>query len=84
MGEIYFRKKQYYEALKEFRKTQVRSSVDPETLGQETLKAGECWKFLGNPTFAKIEWEAVLRKFPNQKLVAQARDLLGSLNSEKK
>ena len=83
MGEIYFRKKQYYEALKEFRKTQVRKQVDNETLAQATLKAGECWRYMGNPTFARIEWEAVMRKFPDNKLALTAKDLLGSLNREK-
>ena len=83
MGEVYYRKKQYFEALKEFRKTQVKKNVDAETLGQATLRAGECWKLLGNPTFARIEWEAVSRKFPEQKLGNQAKDFLGALDEAK-
>ena len=79
MGEIYFRKKQYYEALKEFRKTQVRGGVDEETLGQATLRAGECWNLLGNPTFAKIEWGAAYRKFPKTKISQLAQDKIGEL-----
>ena len=61
MGEIYFRRRQFPEAIIEFRK--VARYQKGDRLADAYLRVGESQQKLGNYRAALIEFEAVRRRF---------------------
>jgi TolA-binding protein len=61
-GEIYFHKRDFQEAINEFRK--VGKYPKGDRLAAAHLRIGECQQNLGNVRAALIEFEAVRRRYP--------------------
>jgi TolA-binding protein len=62
MGEIYFHKRQFQEAVNEYRK--VSRFQKGDRLADAYLRVGESQQRLGNFRAALIEFEAVRRRYP--------------------
>jgi TolA-binding protein len=77
LGEIYFRKRQFSEAIAEFRK--VAKYQKGDRLPDAFLRLGEAQKLLGNYREALIEFEAVRRRFPKTPQYDQALSLIDDL-----
>jgi TolA-binding protein len=83
VGEIYFRKRQFPEAIAEFRK--VLKFRKGDRVADAFLRVGESQMRLGNSRAALIEFEAVRRNFPKSEFHDRAvMAIEGLLNPEKK
>lgn len=73
VGEVYYRRRQFQLALEEYSKIPGMKNPGLDKISEAGLRMGECWIGLGDKTRAKIEWEAVLRKFPDSPAASAAR-----------
>jgi TolA-binding protein len=73
MGEIYFRMRDFKRAILEFQKVARNHKSRSDRIAETGLRLGECWKNLNENEKARIEWEAVVRRFENSKAAQEAR-----------
>ncbi len=82
IGEIYFRKRQFSEALNEFRK--VGKYKKGNRVADAHLRMGEAHQRTGNLRAALVEFEAVRRSFPKSEHHDRAEVFIdGLLNPER-
>ncbi len=72
LGEIYFKQRNFSLALAELKKVLNSKSQNNDRIADSGVLMGECWKFLKEPQKARIEWEAVTRRFPNSPAAKKA------------
>ncbi len=73
LGNIYFNARKFELALKEYEMILKFKNKKLDRLADAGLKIGECWNSLKEPKKARIEWEAVLRRFPNSEAAQKAQ-----------
>ena len=76
IGEIWFRRRKFEMALEEFRKVLNYGAETADRVGDAAVRMGECWVALNKVDRARVEWEAVLRKFPKSEAGTRAGTLL--------
>lgn len=81
IAEIYFHQRQFAEARKEFEKVyRYQGTVlAAEIVAKSGLRLGECSIKIGKIEEARIEWEAVLRKYPKTEAAKTAQLHLAGL-----
>jgi len=79
MGELFFRQRKYEEAINEYLKVHKFGLSGNEKAPWASLKVGESWYQLKHLDRAKIEWQAVRRKFPNSEAAEVARSHLAGV-----
>lgn len=76
LGEILFRQRRYQQALGEFLKVKDLLSGKSPKIPFAYVRIGECRQRLGQPVQAQIEWNAVIRRFPQSPAANEAKILL--------
>lgn len=83
IGEIAHRQRNYTGALIELRKVSDLPDLrEKKATAKASLLMGDCLLRLGHPREAKIEWDAVLRRFPKGPEAERAQIFLSGLDSE--
>ena len=81
LAEVYFRQRQFHTALEEFSKIPTMRNSGLDKVPDAGLRMGECWLSLGDKQKSRIEWEAVLRKYPKSPAASAARLRLAGIGS---
>ncbi len=80
VGEIFYREKDFKEALRDFE--ELLAAVPSGTKTADVLlKIGLCQRALGDEAGARLTWERLIREHPNSAASRQARTLLRRLRS---
>lgn len=79
IGEIFYRQRKYAEALHELQKVKDLLKGGSQRTPDAFVKIGECHLKLGKTDRARIEWNAVKRRFPGTAAALQADVLLKGL-----
>lgn len=79
IGEIFFRQRKYAEALHELQKVKDLLKGESQKTPDAFVKIGECHLKLGSIDRARIEWNAVKRRFAGTPAALQADVLLKGL-----
>jgi TolA-binding protein len=79
LAETHFGRREYDTALIEYRKVLKYNARTTERLADATIRAGECLLKLGKVEEARIEWEAVRRRFPASSAARRADEFLAGL-----
>lgn len=79
LGELLFKQRKYQEAAGEFSKVYKYGTLGVEKAPWASIKIGECWYQLKMYDRARIEWEAVRRKFPNSEASDAAHSRLAGV-----
>ncbi len=76
MGEVFFRRKQYNDAIEYYRKIIKLGSQKTKRIEDAVVRVGECLDAQGKTDEAIVEWEALLRRFPKSAGAVRANELL--------
>lgn len=76
LGEVLFRQRRYRQALDEYLKVKDVMNGKSPKIPFAYLRIGECHQRLGDTERAKIEWNAVIRRFPETPAAEKARIFL--------
>ena len=76
IGEIYFNRREYSTALNALQKAIKMASVSADVMGMAAVRAGECHQKLNSLFNARVEWEAVRRRFSGTEAAQRAQNLL--------
>jgi TolA-binding protein len=79
IGDLYFRRRKFDVALREFRKVLDYGITKSDRIADAGVRMGECFVQLREPERAQIEWEAVRRRFPKTEAAARAGLLVAGL-----
>lgn len=79
VAEVYFRQRKFREALDEYAKVRALSGEKGVKIPYAILRKGECFHKLGENVKAQIEWNALVRRYPDSPAAGQARVLLKGL-----
>jgi TolA-binding protein len=80
LGDLRFGARRFAEAITEYQKVIASKQSSNEQRGRASLQIGRCHVQLNQPTWAKIEFSAVLRRFPKHELGKDAAKELGGLS----
>ena len=78
IAEIYFQKRNYSQALTEYRKVFRIPESSSNYWADATLRAGDCLEKMGYLPQARVEWSAVVRRFPRTTAAQTAEGKLRS------
>ena len=81
IAEIFFRKRNYAQALKEYRKIYRTPESSSDRWPDATLRSGDCLAKLGLNAQARVEWSAVVRRFPRSEAARAASAQLAGQGS---
>jgi TolA-binding protein len=77
VGHLYSKQRNFLVAAIEFEKVFVYK--DSDRLAEAAVELGQAWTKLGQSERARIEFEAVLRRYPKSDAASQAKVLLAGL-----
>lgn len=74
LGELLFRQRKFNDAISEYLKVRdIAGKKNSPKVADAVLRIGQCYSKLRRADRAEIEWNALLRKYPNSPAANQAR-----------
>ena len=82
IGEVEYRRRNFEGAIRELKKTLKYKGKGNAVIADAYFLIGQCWYLMGRKERAFIEWQALIRSFPNAPAASKAKGKLYELGVE--